>query len=189
MNKTLYFAVFLTVTAALVTAIAYLGYELTAPKIAENRDIKITNSIALLYSPDDGYTKNDDQPINFYQELDRKYSSVITGVYEVLDSDLEVHAIIYNVKAQGRNGLVNALIAIDPFNDTVVAVTYYEHGETPNIGEKYTREDEIDKLLGQTIPGVTVDVIAGASTTWIAIDEMFRMISTHYVDEEVHIDG
>ena len=189
MKKTLYFAFFLTVTAALVTAIAYWGYNLTNPYIIENRNTKITESIALLYSAEEGYTKNDDQPINSYQELDRKYSGVITGIYEVLDSDSEIHAIIYNVKAQGRNGLVNALISIDPYNDTVMAVTYYEHGETPNLGELYTEEDEINKLIGQTIPDVTVDVIAGASTTWIAIDEMFRMISTHYVAEEVHIDG
>ena len=193
MKKILYFAFFLTVTASLVTGIAYLGFEITDPIIQENRAKKIADNIALLYSPDDGYSKNDSQEENTYNEKNRKYtdnsSGNISGIYEVLDTDGELVAIIYNVNSQGRNGIVNALVAVDPYSDTVVGVTYYEHGETPNLGEKYTRPDAIETLLGQGVDNVVVDQFSGATTTWNAINDMFNIIYTHYQDEEVHIDG
>ena len=193
MKKTIYFAVFLMVTAVLVTSIAYLGFQITDPIIQENRAKKITDNIALLYSPDDGYSKNDSQLDNTYNEKNRKYtdnpSGNISGIYEVLDTSGELVAIIYNVNSQGRNGIVNALIAVDPRLDTVVGVTYYEHGETPNLGERYTREEEYSKLLGQVVGSVSVDQISGATTTWNAINDMFSIINYHYQDEEVHING
>lgn len=193
MKKTLYFAFFLTITSALVTGIAFIGYNFTAPIIAVNRAQKIEENIALLYSIDDGFEKNLDQGDNDYNEKSRKYtdngSGNISGIYEVLDNNGDLEAIIYNVDAQGRNGLVYALIAVDPYTDEVVGVTYYLHGETPNIGEKHTREEAIETLLGQYINEVVVDGITGASVTWGAINEMFDIISTHYIDEEVHING
>jgi len=192
MKKILYFAFFLTVTSSLVTAIAFLGYNWTEPIIAENRAQKIEENIALLYSSDDGFQKNPDQGDNDYNEKSRKYtdngSGNISGIYEVLDSDGALEAIIYNVNAQGRNGLVYALIAVNPYTDEVVGVTYYTHLETPNIGEKHTRPEAIETLLGQTITEVVVDEISGASVTWGAINEMFGIIETHYLDEEVHIN-
>jgi Na+-transporting NADH:ubiquinone oxidoreductase subunit C len=193
MKKTIYFAFFLMVTASLVTAIAYLGYNWTEPIIAENRAQKIAENIALLFDPAAGYERNSAQGNNDYNELNRKYtdnaSGNISGIYEVLDETGNLTAIIYNVNGQGRNGIVNALVAIDPYQDEVLDIVYYEHAETPNIGEKYTRDDEISKLQGQLVTEVTIDVIAGASTTWVAINDMFTIIATHYQDEEVHIDG
>ncbi|KFZ27304.1 MAG: Electron transport complex protein RnfG [Candidatus Izimaplasma bacterium HR2] len=186
MKKTLYFAVFLSVTAMLVTAIAYLGYSLTEPIIAQNRIDSIEKNIAILFDPEDGYSRNVDQLENSY--LEKNYKSIYE-IYEVLGNDGEIYVLIYNITAQGRNGMIDALIAVDPYTDTVVAVTYYSHTETPNIGEKYTKDEEIIKLLGQSLDNVEVDVITGASTTWIAIVTMFEDIKTHYNAEEVHIDG
>ena len=186
MKKTVYFAFFLMMTGILVSAIAYGGYEFTKPIIDANTADRIDESISLLYSADDGFKRNDKQEINKYQELSEDN---ITGVYEVLDDNGDIYAIIYNVNAQGRNGLVFALVAVDPFTNTVVGVTYYDHAETPNLGERYTRDEEIVKLIGQSIDDVTVDVIAGASTTWGAIDKMFNEIERHYIEQEVHIDG
>jgi len=186
MKKTLYYAFFLSVTAMIVTAVAYLGYNLTAPIIAQNRIDKIESTIAILFDPEDGYTRNVDQVENYYQE---KNYDLISAVYEVLDEDGNVYALVYDIKAQGRNGMIEALIAVDPYTDTVIAVTYYNHIETPNIGEKYTRDEEIIKLIGQLVDNVEVDGITGASTTLIAIENMFEEIKEHYDAEEVHIDG
>lgn len=193
MKKILYYAVFLMVTSVFVTGVAYLGYNLTIDIINENRSKKIAENIALLYSPEEGYTRNDSQLENTYGEKNRKYtdnaSGNISGIYEVLDSDSELVAIIYNVNAQGRNGMVNALVSVDPYTDSVVGVTYYEHGETPNLGERYTREEEVVKLIDQIVTTVEVDQIVGATTTWGAINDIFNIISIHYTDEEVHING
>jgi Na+-transporting NADH:ubiquinone oxidoreductase subunit C len=171
-----------------VTLVAWFGFNYTQPIIQENADIRVSENIALLYSPEDGYTKNDNQEFNKYRQLSREYSDVINDIYEVLNSDGEVFVVIYNVTTQGRNGPVSALIAINPYTDTVVAVTYYAHTETPNLGERYTREEEYSKLIGQIVGNVDVDVIAGASTTWVAIDQMFERIDIHYNAEGVHID-
>lgn len=193
MKKILYFSVFLMITSALVTAVAFLGYELTLPYIKANRETAINESIALLYSPDEGFKRNDKQGENKYNELNRKYtdnsSGNITGVYEVLNSNDELIAIIYNVNSQGRNGVMFALVAVDPFTDTVISVVYYDHKETPERGELYTLEPEVSKLSNAIIDSVEVDMIAGATTTWNAINDMFDIISLHYLDEEVHIDG
>lgn len=194
MKKTLYLTMFLTVTSVLVTLIAYLGYYGTIEKINANREQKITDSIALLYSVEEGYTKNNDQAENAYQE---KNYDIVASVYEVFDTDNNLHALIYDCTFQGRNGPVSALVAVDPFNDVVVGVTFYDHGETPNLGEKYTRDDYIlgdedqdfQGLVGQSVLGVAVDVIAGASTTSNGIVDMFDEIAEHYKAEEVHIDG
>lgn len=187
MKKALFFALYLSVLGMIVTVVASLGYDLTAPIIEANKIQTIEDNIAILYSPEDGYTRNENQADNAYRQLNY---DVILDIYEVLDADGKLHVLIYNVTAQGRNGMVSALIAINPYNDQVEAVTYYDHGETPNIGEKYTRDDEISKLIGQTVStDVEVDVIANASTTWLAIEAMFNEIELHYRQEEVHIDG
>ncbi len=186
MKKTLYFAFFLSATAMLVTAIAYAGYNWAAPIIAENRINTIDTNIALLFSVEDGYERNDEQLENSY--LEKNYKP-INEIYEVLDGEGEIYVLIYNVSVQGRNGMIDALIAVDPYNDTVIAVSYYSHTETPNIGEVYTRDEEVIKLVGQSLDNIEVDVISGASTTWAAIVTMFEDIKLHYNAEEVHIDG
>jgi Na+-transporting NADH:ubiquinone oxidoreductase subunit C len=170
----------------LVTLIAFVGWNITEPIISANRSEKIDNNIALLYSPEEGFQKNENQTNNAYRQNDYK---VISDIYEVLDEEGNLHVLIYDVKAQGRNGDVSALVAVNPYTDLVEAVTYYEHTETPNIGEKYTREENISKLLGQNVSvDVQIDVIADASTTWIAIEEMFNTIETHYREQGVHLD-
>ena len=186
MKKTLYFAFFLSVTAMLVTGIAYAGYNWAAPIIADNRIETIDNNIALLFSKEDGYERNSAQLENSY--LEKNYKP-INEIYEVLDSEGNIYVLIYNTSVQGRNGIIDALVAVDPYNDTVVAVSYYSHTETPNIGEVYTRDVEVAKLVGQPLDGVTIDVISGASTTWASIMMMFENIKLHYNAEEVHIDG
>jgi len=194
MKKTMYFAFFLSATAMIVTLITYVGYTLTAPIIEQNRIDKINNNIAILFDPEEGYIRNPEQKENSYQE--KQYKG-LSEVYEVLNSDGEIHALIYNLTSQGRNGPVQILIAVDPYTDVVMAVTFYNHIETPNIGEKYTRDDFIlgdeklnyQGLVGQSVDYVDVDVIAGASTTWIAVRDMFDILTVHYEEQEVHIDG
>jgi Na+-translocating ferredoxin:NAD+ oxidoreductase RnfG subunit len=194
MKKTMYFAFFLSATAMIVTLVTYVGYTLTAPIIEQNRIDKINNNIAILFDPEEGYIRNPEQKENSYQE--KRYKG-LSEVYEVLNSDGEIHALIYNLTSQGRNGPVQVLIAVDPYTDVVMAVTFYNHIETPNIGEKYTRDDFIlgdeklnyQGLVGQSVDYVDVDVIAGASTTWIAVRDMFDILTVHYEEQEVHIDG
>jgi len=194
MKKTMYFAFFLSATAMIVTLVTYVGYTLTAPIIEQNRIDKINNNIAILFDPEEGYIRNPEQKENSYQE--KQYKG-LSEVYEVLNSDGEIHALIYNLTSQGRNGPVQVLIAVDPYTDVVMAVTFYNHIETPNIGEKYTRDDFIlgdeklnyQGLVGQSVDYVDVDVIAGASTTWIAVRDMFDILTVHYEEQEVHIDG
>ena len=187
-NKTLYFALFLFLTVVFVTVVAYVGYNFTNPIIEANRQQQIEDNIALLFSAEDGFVPNNELDDNSKYAV--KNYKQITAIYEVLNSEGEVHAVIYNVWAQGRNDKVNALIAVDPYKDAVIGVVYYKHGETPNIGEKHTREEAIANLLGQSVvTGVEVDEIAGASVTWQAIVNIFGFVNEHYENEEVHIDG
>jgi len=187
MKKTLYFAFFLSVTAMLVTAIAYLGYNITAPVIEANTITKINENIALLFDPEDGYVRNDNQLDNSYQEDNNNVYREVSSIYEVLDSNGDLYVLIYDMAVQGRNDIIHCLVAVDPKTDTIVAINYYDHGETPNIGEKYTREEEYSKLIGQSVESVQVDAISGATTTWNALNTMFEKLKIHY-NAEVSID-
>ena len=187
MNKILYYAIFLSVTAMLVTAIAYVGYAITNPVIQQNTINKINENIAILFDPAEGYTRNDDQAENTYREKDSTYKEV-QAIYEVLDKDGNLHALIYDMAVQGRNAIIYTLVAVDPYTDTIIGVAYYDHGETPNIGERYTREEESIKLVGQSVDDVDVDLIAGATTTWTSLETMFDLLWNHY-NKEVDIDG
>jgi Na+-transporting NADH:ubiquinone oxidoreductase subunit C len=169
-----------------VTGIAYGGYTFTKSYIDANTEKRINDSIALLYSPEDGFKRNESQEYNKYREAEEKY---IDAIYEVLDSEDTLVAVIYDMSVQGRNAVINTLVAVDPYTDTIIGVTYYNHAETPNIGEKYTREEEIDKLIGQTIDEIVVDKYTGASTTWGALVLMYGEITSHYNERGVHIDG
>ena len=186
MKKTIYFAVYLAVLGMLVTAVAYLGYNYTQPIIEANTNQKIADNIALLFDPAEGYTKNDDQQPNKYRQDSSEYSA-ISDIYEVLDSEGELYALIYDMAVQGRNDVIHALIAVDPYTETIIGVTYYDHAETPNIGEKYTRPEEIEKLIGQPVSDVEVDLLVGATTTWNALETMYDKLYEHY-NKEVNIN-
>lgn len=186
MKKTLYFAFFLSVTAMLVTAVAYLGYHLTEPVIAQNTSDKINRNIALIFNPEDGYTRNENQTDNKYHEDNGVYKE-ISSIYEVLDSNGDLYALIYDMAVQGRNDIIHALVAVNPYDNTIISVNYYDHAETPNIGEKYTRVEETDKLIGQSIENVQIDAFAGATTTWNALNTMFEKLKVHY-NAEVDIN-
>ncbi len=186
MKKTIYFAIYLMVLGMGVTAIGYFGYTFTKTYIDANTEARINESIALLYDPELGYQRNATQEENKYREAEEDY---ISAIYEVLDSEGTLVAVIYDMSVEGRNATINTLVAVDPYTDTIVGVTYYNHSETPNLGEKYTREEEIDKLIGQEIDSVVVDKFAGASTTWGALVLMYTEIASHYNERGVHIDG
>ena len=97
--------------------------------------------------------------------------------------------VIYDMQTAGRNGTINALVAVDPYSDTVIGAVYYNHSETPGKGALYGEEDEIAKIIGDSVLLVEFDVKASVSTTYNALRVMYDAIAEHYTSEEVHIDG
>ncbi len=188
-KKPLYFSLFLGVTVLIVTLVAYLGFSITNPIIEANNEQRIKDNIALLFDPEAGYYSNDKlDAVVKYRTKDPAYTYV-TDIYEVLYEE-EVYAVIYNVWEQGKNDKINALIAIDPYTDTVLGVVYYKHGETPNLGALYAEAESTDKIVGQVITDdIVVDQISGATVTWGALETMYEKVKQHYINEEVHIDG
>jgi Na+-transporting NADH:ubiquinone oxidoreductase subunit C len=93
------------------------------------------------------------------------------------------------MQTAGRNGTINALVAVDPYSDTVIGAVYYNHSETPGKGALYGEEDEIAKIIGDSVLLVEFDVKASVSTTYNALRVMYDAIAEHYTSEEVHIDG
>lgn len=186
MKQTAYFAIYLAVLGMIVTLIASLGYNYTQPIIEANTNQKISENIARLFDPEEGFKKNDNQADNKYRQDSSEYS-YISDIYEVLDENDDLFALIYDLNIQGRNDVIYALVAVDPFTETIIGVTYYDHGETPNLGERYTRDEEIEKLVGQSIADVDVDLLSGATTTWNALETMYDLLYDHY-SKEVNIN-
>jgi len=187
MKQTIYFAVYLAILGALVTAIAYFGYSNLQPIIDANTQQKIDDNIALLFDPADYHQNPDFNTQSF--NIDNPSYPLIDAIYQVLDSNDNTYAYIYDMHVQGRNDVIHALIAVDPYTDTILGVAYYQQSETPNIGEKYMRQDAIDTLIGQPVTNVVVDAYAEATTTWNALNTMYTALADHYTKEGVHIDG
>ena len=184
-KQPLYFAAYLAILGMLVTTVAIAGYNLAAPRIEANRQQKIRENVALLFSAEEGYETNLELPPNSYQQLNY---DLVDEVYEV-SKDGSLYAVIYDMQTAGRNGTINALVAIDPYTDTVIGAVYYNHSETPGKGALYAEQEELDKIIGDTVTGVDFDSYASVSTTYNALRVMYDAIAEHYVNEEVHIDG
>lgn len=185
MKQPLYFAGYLAVLGMMVTAVAIAGYNLAAPAIEANRQTKIRENVALLFAAEDGYVTNLELPTNSYQQLNY---DLVDEVYEV-SKDGALYAVIYDMQTAGRNGTINALIAVDPYTDTIIGAVYYNHSETPGKGALYGEEEKIIEIIGDSVLNVEFDVIASVSTTYNALDVMYDAIKEHYENEEVHIDG
>ena len=184
-KQPLYFAGYLAILGMIVTAVAIAGYNLAAPKIEENRQTKIRENVALLFKEEDGFITNLELPANSYQQLNY---DLVDEVYEV-SKDGSLYAVIYDMQTAGRNGTLNALVAIDPYTDTIIGAVYYNHSETPGKGALYAEPEELDKIIGDTVTEVDFDVYASVSVTWNALRVMYDAIAEHYVNEGVHIDG
>jgi len=187
MGKILYFSVYLMILGMLVTAVAYVGYHYTEPIIVANTQAKITENIALLFNPDDGYHPNENQEDNKYHQNNSEYPA-ITDIYEVLDVNDDLFALVYDMQIQGRNDVIHALVAVELDTSTIVGVAYYQHAETPNLGARYMLEDEVNKLIGQSVSDVQVDLLAGSTTTWTALETMYQKLYEHY-SKEVQVNG
>ena len=184
-KQPLYFAGYLAILGMLVTGVAISGYNLAAPKIEENRQVKIRDNVALLFSVDEGFETNLELPANSYQQLNY---DLVDEVYEV-SKDGSLFAVIYDMQTAGRNGTINALVAIDPYTDTIIGAVYYNHSETPGKGALYGDKERIEEIVGDPVENVEFDAIAAVSTTWNALDKMYDAIKEHYLNEGVHIDG
>jgi Na+-translocating ferredoxin:NAD+ oxidoreductase RnfG subunit len=181
--KVLKLALFLGILSVFITGVSIVAYSYTAPIIEQNKIDKINTAIALLFNPEE-YSRNE-TPRNYFVE---NYD-YITGVYEVVDQEGELEAIIYDTSVYGKGGDILTLIAVDPFNDTIIDVVYYTHSETPGIGALYTEDEARLKLQGQSVDNIYVDAIVGATITWTALDTMVQDVMLHYNQEGVHIDG
>jgi len=180
MKKTLYYALFLAATAILSTVLMFLVNDLTQPVIIDKQVKLIEENIGLIYSAEEGYKRNPEQIKNKYKEID--YDG-IKEIYEVLDSEGAVYSHIYNVEVAGKNDVIKMLVAVS--NGTIDRVVYYQHAETKNLGEVYTREDVAAQFIGMPIANSSVDMIAGASTTGRAVDLALDIVENHYNKEGV----
>lgn len=184
-KQPLYFAGYLAALGMLVTGVAILGYNTAAPVIEQNRQEKIIENVSILFSKEDGFETNLELGDNAYQ---KKNYDLVDDVYEVY-KDGSLYAIIYDMQTAGRNGTINALVAVDPYEDVIIDAVYYNHAETPGKGSLYAEDPELSKVVGDDVLQVEFDSIASVSTTYNALRIMYDAITEHYTNEEVHING
>lgn len=181
MKSTIHYALFLAVTAILSTALMFAVNGLTEPVIEEKQVKLIEENISKIYSADEGFKRNSNQITNAFNELD--YAG-IKEIYEVLDSNDNTFAHIYNVEVAGKNDVIKLLVAVNG-DEIIDRVVYYSHAETKNLGEVYTRDEESSKFIGMPLVDSQVDMISGASTTGRAIDLALDIVEEHYQKEGV----
>ncbi|NIW24179.1 MAG: NADH:ubiquinone reductase (Na(+)-transporting) subunit C [Gammaproteobacteria bacterium] len=111
----------------------------------------------------------------------------------VLRSDSEIEQIVLPIYGQGMWATIHGFISIGADFATVEGVAFYEHGETPGIGDRFLEPDWLAQWQGQRVyddsqrlvfrigaddvsPVVTdtIDAITGATITVSAIERLVR---------------
>ncbi len=114
----------------------------------------------------------------------------INGVYEVMNNDDQtLTVLIYDLVADGYNGPIHVVIAVDPYTDTIVGYVVVSQNETESIGGKYMTEAYIDTIINQDVLNFSIDEIAGVTSdfTFPALEQMVADVRNNYVNEEVSL--
>lgn len=113
----------------------------------------------------------------------------IRGVYEIIkNDDSSIEVIVYDIITEGRNGPIHIVIAVDPYNDTIVKYVVISQSETEGVGAVYAGQDVIDTILNQSVGDFNIDIISGATITWDALDLMIQDVIANYTNEEVSLN-
>ncbi|MCF7929940.1 MAG: FMN-binding protein [Acholeplasmataceae bacterium] len=114
----------------------------------------------------------------------------ITGVYEIISNDdSSIEVLIYDIVTQGINGPIHIVIAVDPNIDTIVGYVVVSQFETEGLGALYASPVMINSIINQTVDAFNIDLIAGATVTWDALELMIQDVVANYTNEEVSLNG
>jgi Na+-transporting NADH:ubiquinone oxidoreductase subunit C len=72
-------------------------------------------------------------------------------VFKVFDDDGELHAVVLPIYGKGLWSMIYGYIAVKPDFNTIENVVFYEHGETPGIGDFLNDTAWTDKFKGKQL--------------------------------------
>jgi Na+-translocating ferredoxin:NAD+ oxidoreductase RnfD subunit len=122
----------------------------------------------------------------------RTYNSdaydAIQDVYEIEDENQTLVLLAYNMIAEGFWGPINVIVVVDPYTDVIVNYYVVRHEEVQ--GAAYFDEESVGAVLNQNVStfDIPVDVSAGATGTFNALQEIVTDVVNHYTNEEVSLN-
>lgn len=105
----------------------------------------------------------------------------------------DIERIVLPIYGQGMWATIHGFLSIGADFATIEGVSFYEHGETPGIGDRFLEPDWLAQWQGQrafdddrrvavrigagdasTVPSGAIDAITGATVTTSAIEDLVR---------------
>lgn len=72
-------------------------------------------------------------------------------VFKVFDDNGELHAVVLPIYGKGLWSMIYGYVAVKPDFNTIENVVFYEHGETPGIGDFLNETEWTDKFKGKQL--------------------------------------
>lgn len=122
--------------------------------------------------------------IETYEEIETTLPEGLLNLYEVTLSDGSTKY-VYNASEQGRNDLINYLIAYSDTGD-VEGIIYISHSETPGKGDKVENTDWVETdIVGDNASDLQIDTITGATISSTAVIKGVSDSSEHLLTEVI----
>ncbi|MCG9696101.1 Na(+)-translocating NADH-quinone reductase subunit C [Shewanella sp. Isolate11] len=88
-------------------------------------------------------------------------------VFKVLDKDGKLHAVVLPIYGKGLWSMIYGFVAVQPDFNTIENVVFYEHGETPGIGDFLDDPEWTKKFKGKQLFGdkghVSFSIVKGGA--------------------------
>ena len=144
----------LLIIGALCGVLLAAANDVTAPIIAANREAEFLAALEGFFPDVDNFEVEEVGQEDFYRCYDACQKFI---------------GVVGQVKADGYGGEINYDLAVNATGD-IVGMRISAHGETPGIGDKITKPDFQERVLGLNYAdpieiGVDVDVISGATVS------------------------
>ncbi|MBN2423771.1 MAG: NADH:ubiquinone reductase (Na(+)-transporting) subunit C [Calditrichaceae bacterium] len=97
--------------------------------------------------------------------LDPKKEPGLFGIYERIE-DGDIKAYVFPVSGKGLWSTIYGYLALAPDMNTVVGITFYQHGETPGLGGEIEKDWFTSNFVGKKIRNdqgeiVSINVVKG----------------------------
>jgi Na+-translocating ferredoxin:NAD+ oxidoreductase RnfD subunit len=122
----------------------------------------------------------------------REYNSgaydALQDVYEIEDENQVLTLLMYNMVVEGFWGPINVIVVVDPYTDVIVNYYVVRHEEVQ--GAAYFDEESVSAIVNQNVFefNIPLDVNAGATGTFNALQHIVSDVVNQYTNEEVSLN-
>jgi hypothetical protein len=158
--------------------VAQLGWSYYGPQIGKPK-VDVLQYFEAYSSYTQRFTPSRDYNSGAYDALQ--------DVYEIEDENQELMLLMYNMVTEGFWGPINVIVVVDPYTDVIVNYYVVRHEEVQ--GAAYFDEESVSAIFNQNVLdfNIPLDVSAGATGTFNALQLIVSDVVNQYTNEEVSL--